>query len=171
MSKKCPLGHLPGQNADTGGEEDRTVLGRCLETLKDSDRTPRGRGHAGARPVPSRPVPSRPAVGAGLSLSGDSPTLVFARQLFQLLDSGVASVSDMRNGRPWPRPRIEGIRKLVEEYGTEVALAAAKEAREIVQSQDRAPNVTGLFAKKCADIAAEQLEREAIRDEIRKALA
>jgi hypothetical protein len=107
----------------------------------------------------------------GLSPAGDSPTLTaFVRELFQLLDSGVASVSDMRNGRPWPRPKIEGIRKLVEEYGDDVALAGAKEAREIVQSQDRAPNVTGLFAKKCADVAAEQAKQLAVRDEIRKAL-
>jgi hypothetical protein len=105
----------------------------------------------------------------GLSLTGSSLSLeAFTRSLFQLLDSGVASVSDTRSGRPWPRPRIDVIRKLVEQYGTDVALTAAKEAREIVQSQDRAPNVTGLFAKKCVDVAA---ERESVRDEIRRALA
>jgi hypothetical protein len=75
-------------------------------------------------------------------------------------------------GRGWPRPRIEAIRGLVEQYGTDVALAAAKEAREIVQSQDRAPNVTNLFAKKCADVAAQQAaERQAVRAEIRRSLA
>jgi hypothetical protein len=104
----------------------------------------------------------------GLNNGSDSPSLsFFTRQLFQLLDSGVASVSDTRNGLPWPRPRIEGIRRLVEQYGADVALSAAKEAREIVQSQDRAPNVTGLFAKKCADIAA---ERMAVRDQARQSV-
>lgn len=156
MSEKCPENVL--------ADNERTAFGQCL----DIARTPRGRGHAGAPPVPSRPVPSLTASREGLSLSVVSPTLSFTRQLFQLLDSGVASVSDMRNGRPWPRPKVEGIRKLVEEYGTDVALAAAKEAREIVQSQDRAPNVTGLFAKKCADLAA---EHESARAEIRRALA
>lgn len=109
----------------------------------------------------------------GLSLAVDSPSLSsFARELFQLLDSGVASCSDTRNGLPWPRPRVDRIRSLVEQYGTDVALTAAKEAREIVQSQDRAPNVTGLFAKKCADIAAERAaERESIRAEIQRSLA
>lgn len=105
----------------------------------------------------------------GLLTAVDSPALSsFARELFQLLDSGVASCSDTRNGLPWPRPRIDRIRSLVEQYGTDVALAAAKEAREIVQSQDRAPNVTNLFAKKCADVAA---ERESIRDTVRREFA
>lgn len=111
---------------------------------------------------------------AGVGLSSTDSTLsfeAFTSELFQLLDSGVASCSDTRNGRPWPRPRKEGIRKLVEQYGTDIALAAAKEAREIVQSQDRAPNVTNLFAKKCADVAAERAERESIRDTVRREFA
>jgi hypothetical protein len=105
----------------------------------------------------------------GLSPASSSLSFeAFSRSLFQLLDSGVASVSDTHSGRPWPRPRIDRIRSLVEQYGTDVALAAAKEAREIVQSQDRAPNVTNLFAKKCADVAA---ERESIRDTVRREFA
>jgi hypothetical protein len=105
----------------------------------------------------------------GLSPAVDSPTLTaFTRRLFQLLDSGVASCSDTRNGRPWPRPRIEGIRSLVEQYPEDLCLAAAREAREIVQSHDRAPNVTNLFAKKLADL---QAERESVRSTIREALA
>lgn len=128
----------------------------------------------------SAPVRSRPVLSTeetrrdkknsrvGLITAVDSPTLTaFTRELFRLLDSGVASVSDMRNGRPWPRPRIEGVRKLIEQFDEEICRQAAKEAREIVQSQDRAPNVTNLFAKKCADIEA---ERESIRAEIRRAL-
>ena len=105
----------------------------------------------------------------GLNNGGDSPTLSsLTRELFQLLDSGVASCSDTRNGRPWPRPRIEGIRSLVEQYPEDLCRRAAVEAREIVQSQDRAPKVTALFAKKCADIAAERESRRAL---IREALA
>lgn len=108
----------------------------------------------------------------GLSLSGSSLSLeAVVRSLYQLLDSGVASCSDTPKGRPWPRPRKEGIRKLVEQYGPEIAEAAAKEAREIVQSQDFAPNVTGLLKKKCADIAAERdAERLSRREEIRRAV-
>jgi hypothetical protein len=127
-------------------------------------------------PVRTCPVPSteeirrdQSVLRVGLNNGGDSPTLSFlTRELFQILDSGVASLSDMRLGRPWPRPRIEDIRGLVERYDEDTCRRAAIEAREIVQSQDRAPKVTALFAKKCADIAA---ERESVRDEIRKALA
>lgn len=105
----------------------------------------------------------------GLSPAEDSPTLSsLTRELFGVLDRGVSSLSGMRNGRPWPRPQIEGIRRLVEQYDEDTCRRAAGEAREIAQSQDRAPNITNLLAKKCADIAA---ERESVRDEIRRALA
>lgn len=114
-------------------------------------------------PVRSRPVLSteeiRPdqrrteRVGLSTTDSGSPSLTAFVRELFQLLDSGVASCSETRNGRCWPRPRIESIRSLVEQYPEDLCLAAAKEAREIVQSQDRAPNVTSLFAKKLDDLA------------------
>lgn len=151
MSSARPL----GQNSDSA----LTDFGSCLDAVGTL--------------VPSRPVPSRTAssraVREGLPLQDESPSLTaLARELFQLLDSGVASCSDMRNGRPWPRPRVEGVRRLVDRFDEETCRQAAVEAREIVQSQDRAPNVTNLFAKKCGDIGA---ERQAIRDEIRKALA
>lgn len=80
-------------------------------------------------------------------------------ELFGVLDRGVASLDDNRNGRPWPRPRKRGIEQLVERYDPETCRQAAREAREIVQSQEFAPNITGLFAKKCEDIERERLER------------
>jgi hypothetical protein len=83
--------------------------------------------------------------------------------LFGVLDRAAGDCTETRHGRCWPRPRIEAVRKLVEQYDAETCQRAAKEAREIVQSQDRAPNVTALFAKKCADLTAE-------REEVRKAI-
>jgi hypothetical protein len=155
MSGKRPGGHQQ--------DSERTAFGQCMAAARTAARTPRGRAAA-----PGRPDPTRPGRG-GLPTGGESPTLTaLARELFQMLDSGVASCSEMRNGRPWPRPKVEGVRRLVGEYDEATCLRAAREAREIVQSQDRAPNVTALFEKKCADVAA---ERRAVRDEIRKALA
>lgn len=98
----------------------------------------------------------------------DSFRTALTSELYGVLDRGVASCMETRNGRPWPRPRKEGIRKLVERYDEDTCRRAAKEAREIVQAQDRAPNVTGLFAKKCADIAA---ERESVRKQALQSLA
>jgi hypothetical protein len=71
-------------------------------------------------------------------------------------------------GRPWPNPRRDVIAQLLDQFGADTCIAAAEETRRIIQNDDRAPNVTALFAKKCADIAA---ERESVRDEIRRALA
>lgn len=51
-------------------------------------------------------------------------------------------------GRPWPSPRREIIVRLVREFDGDLCIQAAREAREIVQVQDRAPNITALFAKK-----------------------
>lgn len=129
----------------------------------------------------SAPVRSRPELSTeeirrdqsvlreGLSKSVDSPTLTaFARELFGVLDRAAGDCTETRHGRCWPRPRIEAVRSLVEQYDAETCRRAAKEAREIVQAQDRAPNITALFAKKCADIEA---ERDSVRDEIRKVLA
>jgi len=64
-------------------------------------------------------------------------------------------------GRPWPNPRRNVIAQLLDQFGADICIAAAEETRRIIQNDDRAPNVTGLFAKKCADIAA---ERESVRE-------
>jgi hypothetical protein len=136
-----------------------------MDVLRDNDRTPRARGCAPAPPVPSRPAPSLTAFRAGLPPAVDSPSLSsLARELFQLLDSGVASVSDTASGHAWPRPRIDGIRRLVEEFEPDLCLIAAKEAREIVQSQDRAPNITSLFEKKLRELSE-------VRETVREALS
>jgi hypothetical protein len=145
-----------------------------MDSTTDIRRTPRGGADAGAHPDPSRPFPDRTltdqrTAGVGLPTSfGASFRTALTSELFGVLDRGLYSLGDTRNGHSWPRPRKHAIQQLVESYDEETCRQAAKEAREIVQSQDRAPNVTGLFAKKCADVAA---ERESIRETVRRSLA
>jgi len=77
----------------------------------------------------------------------DCPSL--AEEVYGILDRGVASLSESPSGRPWPRPSLEVLRRLLGEGADrERALAVAWEVREIVQAQDRAPNVTGLFEQR-----------------------
>jgi hypothetical protein len=71
-------------------------------------------------------------------------------------------------GRPWPNPRRNVIAQLLDQFGEDVCITAAEETRRIVQADDRAPNITGLFAKKCADVAA---EKESIRETVRREFA
>jgi hypothetical protein len=86
------------------------------------------------------------------------------REVWDLLAGGVWACSDNDYGRPWPLPNREGVARLLASYDADLCLAAAKEAREIVQAQDRAPNITGLFEKKLRDLAE-------VRAEVRGALA
>jgi hypothetical protein len=101
-----------------------------------------------------RPEEKRTDLGEGLSQSVDSPSPnPLRREVWQILVSGVYSVSENDHGRPWPLPNRAGIARLLAEYDDDLCLTAAREAKEIVQSQDRAPNITNLFAKKLADLA------------------
>jgi hypothetical protein len=135
MSTVCPL----GQNAD--GE--RTEFGSCLDAIRTLDPT---------RPVPSR---HRPEVGEGLykPTNVDSPSPSVLSQVWHQLTAGLRVLSDNDHGRPWPNPDRAVLRRLLAEHDSDLCIQAAKDAREIVQSQDRAPNVTGLFEKKLADLA------------------
>lgn len=67
-------------------------------------------------------------------------------------------------GRPWPNPRRERIRILLVEFDDDLCIKAAKEARQIVVCQDRAPNITALFEKKLRDLAD-------VRSAVRESLA
>jgi len=73
-------------------------------------------------------------------------------------------LSDNDHGRPWPLPHRATLRRLLIEYEPDLCVRAARETREIVQAQDRAPNITGLFEKKLRDLAE-------VRDAVRGALA
>lgn len=92
---------------------------------------------------------------------GSSPIPPVLREVWQLLDGGLASLDLNDHGYPWPAPRRSALIALCSRYPEDLCLKAAKEAREIVQSQDRAPNITGLFAKKLEDLAK---VRETVRE-------
>jgi hypothetical protein len=120
-------------------------------------------------PVRSRPHLStdkrrveerRTDLGEGLRRSVDSPPPSFLthrlsaqREVWQILIGGLHSLSDNDYGRPWPYPRRDVLALLVAEHDRDLCIRAAREAREIVQSQDRAPNITVLFAKKLEEMA------------------
>jgi hypothetical protein len=163
MSAMCP----PGQNTDSG----RTALGQCLDFLRTSrvcTDVP-----AGAR-IPTRPDPTqdRPGEGEGLDRSIDSPSPSFPhrptvrREVWQILVGGLHSLSENDEGRPWPYPRRDRLAALLAEHDADLCIRAAQEAREIVQSQDRAPNITALFEKKLAEAAE---VRSTVRESLERA--
>lgn len=91
-------------------------------------------------------------------------------RVYAILDGGIASLPANDYGRPWPLPNRATLRRLCAEHPEDLCLKAAREAREIVQAQDRAPNITGLYEKKLRDLAAEQAERDGVRETIRESL-
>lgn len=100
------------------------------------------------------------------------------REVWHHLTAGLSMLSLNDFGRPWPNPRRDDIAQLVDHYGADVCVEAAEETRRIVQRDDRAPNITALLTKKCADVQLEreaeveqESRRESVREEIRRALA
>jgi hypothetical protein len=81
--------------------------------------------------------------------------------VWSVLQGGIDSLGLNDFGNPWPAPRGDAIASALTQYEPDLCLAAAREAREIVQSQDRAPNITGLFEKKLRDLAE---VRQTVRD-------
>lgn len=111
-------------------------------------------------PVRKRPVVStdksrgekkRTDIGKGLSSPHPSPSVL--SQVWHQLTAGLRMLSENDHGRPWPNPDRATLRRLLAEHDPDLCIQAAKDAREIVQSQDRAPNITGLFEKKLTDLA------------------
>ncbi len=74
-------------------------------------------------------------------------------EVWQLLLGGLHALSLNDFGRPWPYPRRDVIAQLVADHDEDLCVQAARETREIVQSQDRAPNITRLYEKKLTDLA------------------
>jgi hypothetical protein len=81
-----------------------------------------------------------------------------AARVHSILCGGVDSLMLNDRGLPWPQPRRSALVALCSRYPEDLCLKAAREAREIVQSQDRAPNITGLYAKKLEELAAVRRE-------------
>lgn len=82
-------------------------------------------------------------------------------RIVQVLQGGIDSLMLNDRGLPWPGPNRATIARLLATYPADLCLKAAREAREIVQAQDRAPNISALFEKKCRDLAE---VRNAVRD-------
>lgn len=102
----------------------------------------------------------------------DSPSLNDLHlEVWSVLQGGIDSLGDNDFGRPWPAPRGNAIARALTQHEPDLVLLAAREAREIVQSQDRAPNITGLFEKKLRDLASEEAHREEVRETVRRELA
>lgn len=96
-----------------------------------------------------------PELGEGLPTSRiDSPSpYAPAREVWQILLGGLHALSLNDHGRPWPYPRRDRLAALLAEFDHDLCVKAARAAREIVVSQDRAPNITNLFEKKLRDLA------------------
>jgi hypothetical protein len=108
---------------------------------------------------------NRRDLGEGLSSPPPSPKSAHL-EIFQILRSGVDSLDLNDHGRPWPIPNRATIARLLAQHDTDLCLKAAREAKEIVQSQDRAPNISALFEKKVNDLAG---VRSAVRESMEAA--
>lgn len=101
----------------------------------------------------SREEKKRTDIGEGLFSPHPSLSVSVQSQVWHHLTAGLRALSDNDHGRPWPNPDRAALRRLIAEHDADLCIRAAREAREIVQSQDRAPNITALFAKKLAELA------------------
>lgn len=92
-----------------------------------------------------------------------SPSPSLEGEVWGILKRGLDSLSDNDYGRPWPLPSRSRISTLAAAFDYDLCIQAAWEAREIVQSQDRAPNITSLYQKKLEELAE---VRETVRREL-----
>lgn len=162
MSAECP----PGQSTDTV----RTAFGQCLDSL----RTPRvGTRVPASAPDPTRPDPTRdpsrqrvravqqfdqetansPSPYRSVTRPGLSAESPIQRQVWHQLTAGLHALSENDYGRPWPYPNRRRLAELLAAHDDDLCLKVAQQVREIVISQDRAPNITGLFEKKLRELA------------------
>lgn len=100
-------------------------------------------------------------LGEGLKTKSCSPNPnPLHLEVFSVLKGGVDSLSENDYGRPWPDPKRGELRRLTAGQDRDLCLTAAWEAREIVQAQDRAPNITALFGRKLTALTG---KRAAVR--------
>jgi hypothetical protein len=120
------------------------VLRTCPHLSKSVHRTEQNRGEQNRS-------------GVGLSNRNSdldkSPDPSVLGEVWHHLTAGLAWLSENDHGRPWPNPDRRALRALTAEFDPDLCIRAACEAREIVIAQDRAPNITNLFAKKLAELA------------------
>jgi len=111
----------------------------------------RGSGRETTGSPSGSPSPNRPATrGKG---KGKDYRPSVQHEVWSILLGGLHSLSLNDYGRPWPHPRRRVLAQLVAQHNADLCVRAAWEAREIVQAQDRAPNITALFEKKLRELA------------------
>ena len=91
-------------------------------------------------------------------------TATVKREVWHHLTAGLAALSENDFGRPWPNPHRKRLAVLIDGHDDDLCIQAAKQTREIVVAQDRAPNITGLYARKLEELAA-------VRTTVREALS
>jgi hypothetical protein len=79
-----------------------------------------------------------------------------ALRICSILQGGVDGLSNSDKGRPWPGPKRPTIIRLAADCDPALAESVARDVREIVQSQDRAPNITALFEQKLRKAQVEE---------------
>lgn len=163
-----------GQNMDV----EQTAFGSCLDAVRTLDPTrpdpthspdrSRVRAVSAVDQIQTANSPSPYVPTYSLGVSSDSPLL---RQVWQILLGALHAISDNDYGRPWPYPERSRLARLIAGVDEELVIAAAREARSIVQGQDRAPSITGLFEKKLTDLQIGVAYRDGVRQTIRAELA
>jgi hypothetical protein len=90
--------------------------------------------------------------GEGLKTNSPNPYPKLVHlEVYSILKGGIDSLALNDYGRPWPDPRRNRLAAIVRGHERDLCLSAAREAREIAQAQDRAPNITALFEKKLSE--------------------
>lgn len=92
-------------------------------------------------------------------------------EVWSVLKGGVDSLDLNDFGRPWPDPKRSELRALTAGKDRDLCLEVAWETREVIQAQDRAPNVTGLYGKKLRLRLVEAEHEERARRAIRESLS
>lgn len=124
---------------------------------KKNTGSPGRSGHAGAR--------------EGADGKDDHPPTLVS-QVCSILQGGIDGLPENDLGLPWPNPKptivAQAIGKFesVESVEDDVIVTAARAAREIAQAQDRAPNISSLFAQQL-----EKQVRDSVRGQIHGSLA
>ena len=170
-SASCSREDQPGVSSDQPGDIPNQTGFSPPEPKRKGERT---------KGVPPKP-PRQGRRGESLSTSRSGQERIerseepdfdrLAEHACLILDGGLATLhSETRNGNSWPRPKKPEILEALRRHrpSWELAELVAREARRIVQAQDRAPNIGGLYETQLAKHSTPEARR--VRSEIAKSL-
>jgi hypothetical protein len=132
-----------------------------LPPLEQADSAP------SAKPPGTLPEPSAQE-GKGMEGNREgngNPKGDLPNRICSILQGGLNTLDENDFGREWPTPKLGTIASLVADVDPEFAIEVAEEVRRIVQAQDRAPNITGLYEQKFTEA-----KRENVREVIAESL-